>query len=115
MLPRGLPLLSFEFKGLRPMPPSPSASAGCKGAGCKVAGCKAAVLQVARLQAAGLKAARVALQAAGCRVAGCKGCATGCRVDMGSLRKGAETLYCCILGFKIRYASRAPAFATNET
>ena len=36
-------------------------------------------------------------------------------MDLGSLRKGAETLYCCIWGFKIRYASRAPGFATNET
>ena len=47
------------------MPPTPSASAGCKGAGCKAAGCKAAGLQAAGLRAAGVKAARVALQAAG--------------------------------------------------
>ena len=59
-----------EFEGLRPMPPTPSASAGCKGAGCKAAGCKAAGLQAAGLQAAGLKAARVALQAAGLQAAG---------------------------------------------
>ena len=58
-----------EFKSLRPMPPTPSASAGCKGAGCKAAGCKAAGLQAAGLQAAGLKAARVALQAAGLQAA----------------------------------------------
>ena len=54
------------------MPPTPSASAGCKGAGCKAAGCKAAGLQAAGLRAAGVKAARVALQAAGlqCRLQG---------------------------------------------
>ena len=57
------------FKGLRPMPPTPSASGVCMGAGCKAAGCKAAGLQAAELQAAGLKAARVALQAAGLQVA----------------------------------------------
>ena len=63
---------STLFKGLRPMPPTPSASAGCKGAGCKAAGCKAAGLQAAGLRAAGVKAARVALQAAGlqCRLQG---------------------------------------------
>ena len=81
------------------------------GAGCKAAGWKAAGLQAAGLRAAGVQAARVAQ---GCS-AGCKGCVTGCKVDLGSLRKGAETLYCCILKVKIRYASRAPAFATNET
>ncbi len=52
------------------MPPTPSASAGCKDAECKAAGCKAAGLQAAGLQAAGLKAARVALQAAGLQAAG---------------------------------------------
>ena len=51
------------------MPPTPSASAGCKGAGCKAAGCKAAGLQVAALQAAGLKAARVGRQTAGLQAA----------------------------------------------
>ena len=40
------------------MPPTPSASAGCKGAGCKAAGCKAAGLQGCRLQ--------------GCRLQGCR-------------------------------------------
>ena len=87
-----------KFEGLRPMPPTPFASGVCIGAGCKAAGCRVA-----------------GCRAASCRGEGCKGCATGCRVDMGSLRKGAETLYCCILGLKIRYASRAPAVATNET
>ena len=65
--------MSFgEFKGLRPMPPTPSASGVCMGAGCKAAGCKAAGLQAAGLRAAGVKAARVALQAAGlqCRLQG---------------------------------------------
>ncbi len=54
-----------EFEGLRPMPPTPSASGVCIGAGCKAAGCKAAGLQAAGLRAAGVKAARGALQAAG--------------------------------------------------
>ncbi len=83
------------------------------GAGCKAAGCEAAGLQAAGLQAEGIEGCKGC--ATGCRVAGCKGCATGCRVDLGSLPKGVETLYCCILRFKIRYASRVPALATNET
>ena len=60
------------LKGLRPMPPTPSASGVCMGAGCKGAGCKAAGLQAAGLRAAGVKAARVTLQAAGlqCRLQG---------------------------------------------
>ena len=59
-------------KGLRPMPPTPSASGVCMGADSKAAGCKAAGLQAAGLRAAGVKAARVALQAAGlqCRLQG---------------------------------------------
>ena len=61
-----------QFKGLRPMPPTPSAPGVCISAGCKAAGCKAAGLQAAGLRAAGVKAARVALQAAGlqCRLQG---------------------------------------------
>jgi hypothetical protein len=39
--------------------------------------------------------------------AGCKGCATCCRVDLGSLRKGAETLYCCILRLFVTPLARA--------
>ena len=98
------------------MPPTPSASAGCKDAECKAAGCKAAGLQAAGLHAAGLKAARVALQAAGLQAAGLQAARVALQAaGWGSLRKGAETLYCCIWGFKIRYASRAPGFATNET
>ena len=61
-------------------------------------------LEAAWVQAAKLLAARLQVagcRAAGCRVAGCKGWATGCRVDLGSSRKGAETLYCCIFRFKI--------------
>ena len=53
-----------QFKGLRPMPPTPSAPGVCMGAGCKAAGCKAAGLQTAGLRAAGVKAARVARRAA---------------------------------------------------
>jgi hypothetical protein len=53
-----------RFRGLRPMPLTPSASGVCMGAGCKAASCKAAGLQAAGLRAAGVKAARVALQAA---------------------------------------------------
>ena len=86
---------AHKFKGLRPMPPTPSASAGCKDAECKAAGCKAAGLQAAGLQAAGLKAARVCAtgcRAAGCRVAGCKGCATGCRVGQFAQRGGNAVL-----------------------
>ncbi len=51
-----------EFKGIRPMPPTPSASGVCMGAGCKAAGCKAAGLQAAGLRAAGVNAARLGLQ-----------------------------------------------------
>jgi hypothetical protein len=75
-------------------------------------------LEAAWVQAAKLLAARLQVagcRAAGCRVAGCKGWATGCRVDLGSSRKGAETLYCCIFRFKIHHTSRAPALPTSKT
>jgi hypothetical protein len=72
------------------------------GAGCKAAGCKAAGLQAAGLRAAGTKAARVALQAARLQ-SGCKGCATGCRVDLGSLCKGAKNAV--LLHFEVQNSS----------
>ncbi len=61
-------------------------------------------MQAAKLLAAGLQAA--GLQAAGLQAA---------RAGQFALRKEAETLYCCILRFKIHYASRTPVFATDET
>jgi hypothetical protein len=84
------------------MPTTPSASGVWMGAGCKAAGCKAAGLQAAGLRAAGTKAARVALQAARLQ-SGCKGCATGCRVDLGSLCKGAKNAV--LLHFEVQNSS----------
>ena len=76
----------------------------------------AAGLQAAGLQAAGLEAARVALQAAGLQAAGLQAARVALQAaGWGSLRKGAETLYCCIWRFKIRHTSRAQAFPRSKT
>ena len=87
---------------------------GCRLQSCWLQGFR---LQAAGLRAAGLRAARVSLQAAGLQAAGLQAARVALQAAGWTWAVCAKGRKRCTVAFwdKIRYASRAKAFATNET